>query len=88
MLDANNRLVVTAFADAAPVLGGVAYNTQTETITGVGGLWVVGGGKIMLGGGNSFSGGLFLDGATVELAGTAAAGTGPITFVKGGDVDR
>lgn len=83
MLDANNRLVVTAFANAAPVLNGVAYNTQAETITGTGGLWVVGGGKIMLGGGNSFSGGLYLDGATVELAGQGAAGTGEITFVEG-----
>jgi len=83
MLDANNRLVVTAFANAAPVLNGVAYNTQAETITGAGELWVKGGGKIMLGGGNSFSGGLFLDGATVELAGPGAAGSGAITFVKG-----
>lgn len=83
MLDVNNHLVVTAFADAASVLNGVAYNTQAETITGGGGLWVEGGGKIMLGAGNSFSGGLFLNGATVELAGPAAAGTGPITFVKG-----
>ena len=82
MLDANNRLVVTAFADAASVLNGVAYNTQAETVTGAGGLWVEGGGKVMLGGGNSFSGGLFLDGATVELAGAGAAGTGAITFVK------
>jgi hypothetical protein len=83
MLDANDRLVVTAFADAAPVLGGVAYNTQAETLSGAGGLWVVGGGKITLGGGNSFSGGLYLNGATVELAGAGAAGTGAITFVEG-----
>lgn len=83
MLDADNHLVVTAFADAAPVLGNVAYNTQAETITGAGGLWVVGGGKVTLGAGNSFSGGLFLNGATVELAGQGAAGTGAITFVSG-----
>jgi hypothetical protein len=83
MLDASNRLTVTAFADAAPVLGGVAYNTQPEIITGAGGLWVVGGGKITLGAGNSFSGGLYLAGATVELAGPAAAGTGTIAFIEG-----
>jgi hypothetical protein len=82
MLDASNRLVVTAFADAAPVLGGVAYNTQPEIITGAGGLWVVGGGKIVLGPGNSFSGGLYINDATVELAGASAAGTGTITFVE------
>lgn len=83
MLDANNRLVVTAFADVAPVLNGVAYNTQPEILTGAGGLWVVGGGKITLGAGNSFSGGIYINDATVELAGPGAAGSGPIIFVKG-----
>lgn len=82
MLDANNNLVVTAFADAAPVLNGTAYNTQAEALTGSGGLYVQGEGTIQLGAGNSFTGGIDIANATVSLAGAGAAGGGIVTFVE------
>ena len=83
MLDASNNLVVTAFADAAPVLDGVAYNTQAEVLTGTGGLYVQGEGTIQLGAGNSFTGGVSIANATVSLAGAGSAGGGMVTFVNG-----
>jgi len=85
MLDANGNLIVTAFADAAPVLNGVAYNTQTETVTGTGGLYVQGEGTIQLGAGNSFTGGVSIANAAVSLAGADAAGSGIVTFVDAFD---
>jgi len=83
MLDANNHLIVNAFTNAVPILNGGTYNVQTETLTGGGGLWIQGGGAMKLGAGNSFAGGLTLNGATVELAGAGAAGTGSVAFVDG-----
>jgi hypothetical protein len=82
MLNADNQLVLTAFENAAQTLGGVAYNTQTETLTGSGGLLVEGGGLLQLGAGNSFTGGISIADATVSLAGADAAGGGVVTFVS------
>ena len=79
----NNRLVVNTLPNAAPVLQGTTYDTQSETLTGGGGLWVQGGGSLKLGGGNSFTGGIVLNGATVELSAAASAGTGITTFNTG-----
>lgn len=81
MLNADNQLVLTAFENAAQTLSGVAYNTQTETLSGSGGLLVEGGGLLQLGAGNSFTGGVSIADATVSLAGADAAGGGIVTFV-------
>jgi hypothetical protein len=85
MLDSFGNLVVTAFADAAPMLNGAAYNAQSEILTGAGGLYVQGGGTIQLGADNSFTGGVDIAGAIVSLAGAGAAGRGHVEFVNGFD---
>ncbi|MCB8874312.1 Hint domain-containing protein [Acidisoma silvae] len=83
MLNADNQLVVDAFANNAAVLNGTAYNTEAEQITGAGGLLIEGAGYLQLQAGNSFTGGITLDGAILNLGGTDAAGTGTIAFAAG-----
>lgn len=85
MLNAQGQLVVDLFTNAAPVLNDIVQNTQTEHLTGSGGLLLEGGGYLQLQAGNSFSGGVTLAGATLDLASADAAGTGAITFAEGTD---
>ena len=54
-----------------------------HVITGTGGLDITGQGRVILAGNNTFSGGVVLEGGTLELAAQAAAGAGT-TLVQGG----
>jgi hypothetical protein len=72
--------------------GGGTFNSNgnTLTVTGpitnasgaTGALSVTGGGRIILSGNNTFTGGVFVDGGVLQLDSTTAAGTGTIHMVN------
>jgi fibronectin-binding autotransporter adhesin len=71
--------------------GSANFDTNGDTVTlansigagGSGSLVKIGTGTLVLGGSNSYSGGTFVSSGTVQLAGTGAAGSGPLTVASG-----
>ena len=58
-----------------------ATGTVSDSGTGAGALTVKGGGKLVLSGNNSYTGGTYVDGGVLQLNSTTAAGTGAIHMV-------
>ncbi|MGB5191507.1 MAG: hypothetical protein WBN70_00895 [Polyangiales bacterium] len=87
VLDSQGKLVVEVFESSPSVLGGISYGPGATPIalTGLGGIRLVGGGRLILSGRSSFAGGVTVESGELLVGSETALGTGDVEL-RGGSL--